>query len=158
MTELPDIVYFIPCPKSPHGLMWIQRGEYIVGSGKLAATMPVFSFTKFKNAIAKKEFEGDFNGIPVIKYESALHGEVKKPGLGPLHTEFDEKGNAYTSMFVSSEIVKWNVKTLEILDQGTDLLFNWSLKCYGRSNIETSWQIYDRLQQNHKRSLSANRP
>ena len=117
IAELPEIVYFIPCPKSPHGTDVDPTGEYIVGSGKLAATMPVFSFTKIKNAIANKEFEGDFNGIPVIKYEAALHGEVKKPGLGPLHTEFDEKGNAYTSMFVSSEIVKWNVKTLEILDR-----------------------------------------
>jgi nitrous-oxide reductase len=79
--------------------------------------MPVFSFTKIQNAIAKKDYEGDFNGIPVIKYESALHGEVQKPGLGPLHTEFDDKGNAYTSMFISSEIVKWNVKTLEVLDR-----------------------------------------
>lgn len=117
ITEYPDIVYFIPCPKSPHGTDVDPTGEYIVGSGKLAATMPVFSFTKMMNAIKNKEFEGDFNGIPVIKYEAALHGEVKKPGLGPLHTEFDEKGNAYTSMFVSSEIVKWNVKTLEILDR-----------------------------------------
>jgi nitrous-oxide reductase len=117
ITELPEIVYFIPCPKSPHGTDVDPTGEYIVGSGKLAATMPVFSFTKIQNAIANKEFEGDFDGIPVIKYEAALHGEVKKPGLGPLHTEFDEKGNAYTSMFVSSEIVKWNVKTLEILDR-----------------------------------------
>jgi nitrous-oxide reductase len=117
IAELPELVYFIPCPKSPHGTDVDPTGEYIVGSGKLAATMPVFSFTKIQNAIANKEFEGDFNGIPVIKYEAALHGEVKKPGLGPLHTEFDEKGNAYTSMFVSSEIVKWNVKTLEILDR-----------------------------------------
>lgn len=117
IAELPGIVYFIPCPKSPHGTDVDPTGEYIVGSGKLAATMPVFSFTKIQSAIANKEFEGDFNGIPVIKYEAALHGEVKKPGLGPLHTEFDEKGNAYTSMFVSSEIVKWNVKTLEILDR-----------------------------------------
>jgi len=117
IEQLPELVYFIPCPKSPHGCDVDPTGEYIVGSGKLAATMPVFSFTKMQNAIANKEFEGDFNGIPVIKYESVLHGEVKKPGLGPLHTEFDEKGNAYTSMFVSSEIVKWNVKTLEILDR-----------------------------------------
>ena len=117
ISEFPDIVYFIPCPKSPHGTDVDPTGEYIVGSGKLAATMPVFSFTKIQNAIANKDFEGDFEGIPVIKYESALHGEVQKPGLGPLHTEFDEKGNAYTSMFVSSEIVKWNVKSLEILDR-----------------------------------------
>ncbi len=117
VEQLKDIVYFIPCPKSPHGCDVDPSGEYIVGSGKLAAMMPVFSFSKIQNAIAKKEYEGDFNGIPVIKYESALHGEVKKPGLGPLHTEFDEKGNAYTSFFVSSEIVKWNVKTLEILDR-----------------------------------------
>lgn len=117
ITEFSDLVYFIPCPKSPHGTDVDPTGEYIVGSGKLAATMPVFSFTKIQNAIANKEFEGDFAGIPVIKYEAALHGEVQKPGLGPLHTEFDNDGNAYTSMFVSSEIVKWNVKTLEILDR-----------------------------------------
>jgi nitrous-oxide reductase len=117
ISELPGLVYFIPCPKSPHGCDVDPTGEYIVGSGKLAAMMPVFSFSKMQNAIANNEFEGDFDGVPVIKYESALHGEVKKPGLGPLHTEFDEKGNAYTSFFVSSEIVKWNVKTLEILDR-----------------------------------------
>ena len=117
VLELPDIVYFIPCPKSPHGCDVDPTGEYIVGSGKLAAIMPVFSFTKVMDAIAKKDYEGDFQGIPVIKYESALHGEVQKPGLGPLHTEFDANGNAYTSFFVSSEIVKWNVKTLEVLDR-----------------------------------------
>lgn len=117
VTEFPDLVYFIPCPKSPHGCDVDPSGEYIVGSGKLAATMPVFSFTKFQNAIANKDYEGDFAGMPVLRYESVLHGEVQKPGLGPLHTEFDDKGNAYTSMFVSSEIVKWNLETLEVLDR-----------------------------------------
>ena len=116
-AELKDIIYFIPCPKSPHGCDTDPTGQYIVGSGKLAALIPVFSFAKIQTAIANKEFEGEFAGIPVIKYEAALHGEVKKPGLGPLHTEFDNNGNAYTSFFVSSEIVKWNVKTLEILDR-----------------------------------------
>lgn len=115
--QLKDIIYFIPCPKSPHGCDVDPTGEYIVGSGKLAALIPVFSFSKFQKAIEAKEFEGDFAGIPVIKYEAALHGEVKKPGLGPLHTEFDANGNAYTSFFVSSEIVKWNVQSLEVLDR-----------------------------------------
>jgi nitrous-oxide reductase len=115
--ELKDICYFIPCPKSPHGCDVDPTGEYIVGSGKLAALIPVFSFDKIQKAIADKAFEGDFEGIPVIKYEAALYGEVKKPGLGPLHTEFDGKGNAYTSMFVSSEVVKWNIKDLKVLDR-----------------------------------------
>lgn len=114
---LKDICYFIPCPKSPHGCDVDPTGEFIVGSGKLAALLPVFSFDKIQNAIAKKTFDGEFGGIPVIKYEAALYGEVKKPGLGPLHTEFDGKGNAYTSFFVSSEIVKWNIKDLKVLDR-----------------------------------------
>ncbi|MBL7985086.1 MAG: Sec-dependent nitrous-oxide reductase, partial [Flavobacteriales bacterium] len=115
--ELKDLVYFMPCPKSPHGCDVDPTGQYIVGSGKLAALIPVFDFTKIQAAIAANDVEGDFMGIPVLKYESVIKGEVKKPGLGPLHTEFDDKGNAYTSMFVSSEIVKWSLSTLEVLDR-----------------------------------------
>lgn len=115
--DLKDICYFIPCPKSPHGCDVDPSGEYIVGSGKLAALLPVFSFNKIQKAIAAKDFIGDYDGIPIIKYESALYGEVQKPGLGPLHTEFDGKGNAITTFFVSSEIVKWNVKELKIIDR-----------------------------------------
>lgn len=115
--ELKDICYLIPCPKSPHGCDVDPSGEYIVGSGKLAALIPVFSYTKLQKAITDKAFEGEYDGIPVVKYEAALYGEVEKPGLGPLHTEFDGKGNAYTSFFVSSEIVKWNIKDLKVLDR-----------------------------------------
>jgi nitrous-oxide reductase len=117
VKDFPDIVYMVPCPKSPHGCDVDPTGEYIVGSGKLAALIPVFSFSKIQQAIASKNFDGDYEGIPVIKYEAALHGEVKKPGLGPLHTEFDGRGNAYTTMFISSEIVKWNIKDLKVLDR-----------------------------------------
>ncbi len=117
VEDLVDIVYFIPCPKSPHGCDVDPTGEYIVGSGKLAALIPVFSFDKIQKAIAGKDYIGDYEGIPVIKYESALHGEVKKPGLGPLHTEFDGRGNAITTMFVSSEIVRWNIKDLRVIDR-----------------------------------------
>jgi len=115
--ELKDICYMIPCPKSPHGCDVDPTGEYIVGSGKLAALIPVFSFDKLQNAIKNKQFEGEYDGIPVVKYEAALHGEVQKPGLGPLHTEFDGKGNAYTTFFVSSEVVKWDIKSLKVLDR-----------------------------------------
>ena len=117
VKDFPELVYFIPCPKSPHGCDVDPSGEYIVGSGKLAALIPVFSFDKIQKAIADKAFEGAYDGIPVIKYEAALYGEVKKPGLGPWHTEFDDKGNGYTTMFVSSEVVKWNVKDLKVLDR-----------------------------------------
>ncbi len=116
-SELKDICYMMPCPKSPHGCDVDPTGEYIVGSGKLAALIPVFSFDKMIKAIAKKDFEGDYSGIPVLKYNSVLYGEVQKPGLGPLHTEFDGKGNAITSFFVSSELVKWNIKDLKVLDR-----------------------------------------
>ena len=115
--DCPDMIYFMPCPKSPHGCDTDPTGEYIVGSGKLAAVIPVFSFAKIEAAIAAKNFDGTYDGIPVLKYEAVLHGEVSKPGLGPLHTEFDANGNAYTSFFVSSEIVKWSVKDLKVLDR-----------------------------------------
>lgn len=93
----------MPCPKSPlTGCDVDPTGKYIVGSGKLAAVIPVFDFDKMTKAIADKNFETEYDGIPVLKYDAVLHGEVKKPGLGPLHTEFDANGNAYTSFFVSS--------------------------------------------------------
>ncbi len=115
--ELKDLLYLMPCPKSPHGCDTDPSGSYIIGSGKLAALIPVFSFDKMLKAIEAKDFEGEFEGLNVLKYDSVLHGEVKKPGLGPLHTEFDGKGFAYTTMFVSSELVKWNLETLEVVDR-----------------------------------------
>jgi nitrous-oxide reductase len=115
--DCPGMIYYIPCPKSPHGADVDPSGEYIVGGGKLATVIPVFSFSKMIKAIADKQFDGDVNGIPVIKYEAALAGEVQKPGLGPLHTEFDGQGYAYTSMFVSSEVVKWKLGTWEVVDR-----------------------------------------
>jgi nitrous-oxide reductase len=50
-------------------------------------------------AIAKKDFDGEYDGLPVLKFESVLYGQVEKPGLGPLHTEFDGKGNALHLLF-----------------------------------------------------------
>ncbi|PKL93242.1 MAG: nitrous oxide reductase, partial [Gemmatimonadetes bacterium HGW-Gemmatimonadetes-1] len=113
----PGVVYFLPTPKSPHGVDVDPTGEYIVGAGKLAALIPVHSFAKMQQAIADKAFDGERYGIPVLRYESVIAGEVVKAGLGPLHTEFDGKGYAYTSMFISSEVVKWKLGTWEVVDR-----------------------------------------
>jgi nitrous-oxide reductase len=116
-ADCPGLVYYLPTPKSPHGVDVDPSGEYIVASGKLAALIPVHSFTKMQKAIADKAFETEFEGVPVLKYDAVIAGEVQKPGLGPLHTEFDGKGYAYTSMFISSEIVKWKLGTWEVVDR-----------------------------------------
>ncbi len=113
----PGLAYFLPTPKSPHGVDVDPTGEYIVAGGKLATVIPVHSFSKMQKAIADRAFAGEDHGIPVLKYEATVAGEVQNPGLGPLHTEFDGKGNAYTSMFLSSEIVKWSLKTFKVLDR-----------------------------------------
>lgn len=116
-SECPGLVYFLPTPKSPHGVDVDPTGEYIVGAGKLSADMAVHSFTKMQQAIENGSFEMEIDGIPVLKYEEVLAGMVSSGGLGPLHTEFDANGNAYTTFFISSEVVKWKVGTWEVLDR-----------------------------------------
>lgn len=115
--DCPGLVYFLPTPKSPHGVDVDPTGEYIVGNGKLSADLTVHSFTKVLDAIEKQKFDGEAYGIPILKMDEIVAGIVKEPGLGPLHTEFDDKGNAYTTFFISSEVVKWKVGTWEILDR-----------------------------------------
>ena len=116
-SELPGLVYFMPTPKSPHGCDVDPTGEYIVGSGKLAAALTVHSFSKMLKAIEEENFDGEAYGIPILSYEGTLAGTVNQPGLGPLHTEFDGKGNAYTTFFISSEVVKWKLGTWEVVDR-----------------------------------------
>ena len=115
--DCPGLVYFLPTPKSPHGVDVDPTGEYIVGSGKLSADLTVHSFTNMLQAIEDEAYETVIEGIPVLQYDKVVAGVVTKPGLGPLHTEFDNDGNAYTTFFISSEVVKWKVGTWEVLDR-----------------------------------------
>jgi nitrous-oxide reductase len=116
-SEVPGAVFFLPTPKSPHGCDVDPTGEYIVGNGKLSANLTVHSFTKMLDAIENKKFAGEAYGIPILNFEDVLAGVVEQPGLGPLHTEFDDKGNAYTTFFISSEVVKWKLGTWEVVDR-----------------------------------------
>ena len=116
-ADVPGAIYFLPTPKSPHGCDVDPNGEYIIGAGKLSANITVHSFDKMLSAIDAKKFDGDAYGIPILNYDDILAGSVQSGGLGPLHTEFDGRGNAYTTFFISSEVVKWKLGTWEVVDR-----------------------------------------
>ncbi len=103
-----DIAWFMPLAKSPHGVDVSPDGQWIIGSGKLSPTTTVFNIDKIRKAIADKDFEETIDGIPVLTYNSVREAEVPV-GLGPLHTQFDGRGNAYTSLFVESAVAKWKL-------------------------------------------------
>jgi nitrous-oxide reductase len=107
-AKVPGVLYFLPVPKSPHGIDTDPSGRWIAASGKLQPVTSVFDFEKLKAAIDAKNFSGDVRGVPVIKPEAALEGEIPV-GLGPLHTQFDGKGNAYTSLYIESAVAKWTL-------------------------------------------------
>ncbi|MEI7905726.1 MAG: Sec-dependent nitrous-oxide reductase [Bacteroidota bacterium] len=110
------IVYLLPIAKSPHGVDVTPDGKYIVGSGKLQSITTVFSIEKILTAVEKKDFTGNEDGIPVLNYNSVKEAEINV-GLGPLHTQFDDKGFAYTSLFVESAVAKWKLGTWEVVDK-----------------------------------------
>ena len=114
--EIPGLVYFLPCGKSPHGVDVAPDGNWIVGSGKLQGVTTVFNMEKIQTAIKNKNFTGDEDGIPVLKYEDIKDAEVTV-GLGPLHTQFGPDNWAYTSLFVDSAIAKWKLGTWEVVDK-----------------------------------------
>jgi nitrous-oxide reductase len=113
---IPGLVYFLPCGKSPHGVDVAPDGNWIVGSGKLQGVTTVFNMEKIQTAIKNKNFTGDEDGIPVLKYEDIKDAEVPV-GLGPLHTQFGPDNWAYTSLFVDSAVAKWKLGTWEVVDK-----------------------------------------
>jgi nitrous-oxide reductase len=113
---VPGFVYLIPCSKSPHGVDVSPDGKWIVGSGKLQSITTAYSIDKIQAAVQNKSFSGEEDGIPVLDYDKIKEAEVNV-GLGPLHTQFDDQGNAYTSLFVESAVAKWKLGTWEVLDK-----------------------------------------
>ena len=114
--DRPGVVYLMPCSKSPHGVDVSPDGKYIIASGKLQSITTAFNIEKIQTAIQNKDFTGDEDGIPVLNYDKIKDAEVNV-GLGPLHTQFDDQGFAYTSLFVESAVAKWKLGTWEVVDK-----------------------------------------
>jgi nitrous-oxide reductase len=87
------ILYVIPVPKNPHGCDVSPDGKYVAASGKLSPTVTLIDISKIDK-------------VKNLRDAIAAQPEV---GMGPLHTTWDGRGNAYTSLFIDSQIVKWNV-------------------------------------------------
>ncbi|MHC4305243.1 MAG: Sec-dependent nitrous-oxide reductase [Planctomycetota bacterium] len=102
------LLYFAPEPKSPHGVDVTPGGEYLVIAGKLDPHVTIYSFDRIQQAIADKNWTPDRYGVPVLDFDAVVEAQVEV-GLGPLHTQFDNKGYAYTSLFLVPAVARWSL-------------------------------------------------
>ena len=103
-----NLLYFAPEPKSPHGVDVSPGGEYFVISGKLDPHVTIYSFDRIQTAISEENYTSDDYGVPVLDFDAVVEAQVEL-GLGPLHTQFDNQGYAYTSLFLDSAVARWTL-------------------------------------------------
>jgi nitrous-oxide reductase len=102
------ILYFTPEPKSPHGVDVTPDGKFLTVSGKLDPHVSIYSFEKIQAAIAAGGHETDVYGVPILPFDDVVEAQIEV-GLGPLHTQYDDKGYAYTSLFLEPSVARWTL-------------------------------------------------
>ncbi|UCC71965.1 MAG: Sec-dependent nitrous-oxide reductase [Gemmatimonadota bacterium] len=111
------LLYLVPEPKSPHGADVTPDGRFIVTAGKLDPHVSVYSFERIQAAIANETFSGrDPYDVPVLDFDAVLEAQVEL-GLGPLHTQFDGRGGAYTSLFIETAVAKWSLEDFTLKEK-----------------------------------------
>ena len=103
-----NLLFNTPEPRSPHGVDIAPGGDFIVVSGKLDPHVTIYSFDKMMAAIDAGPEEADDYGIPVLAFDDVVEAQVEV-GLGPLHTQFDHQGYAYTSLFLDTAVARWSI-------------------------------------------------
>jgi nitrous-oxide reductase len=110
------LLFLTPEPKSPHGVDVTPDGTRMVVSGKLDPHGTVYSWDQIQASIAAGGHETDTFGVPILPFDDVVEYQLEL-GLGPLHTQFDNEGNAYTSIFLESAVAKWRLDPPELLEK-----------------------------------------